>query len=99
MRARLLLLVLLVPAPASATVLWRGDFETGNIKQWTGSAYPRHITIVQTPVRNGKYAARTEVHSEDKWSNGLRRVELVYNPPRSTFQGSEHFYAWSMMQS
>ncbi len=91
--------LLLVAAPASATVVWRGDFETGTTKQWTSLLFGPHITVVGTPVRHGKFAARCEVHNEDKWGNGLRRVELSYTPTAATFENSERYYAFSVMQA
>ncbi len=99
MRIGIILAVLIAPATVSAAIVWRGDFETGDIKQWTSFSFPNHATVIQMPVRAGRYAGRTEVHSEDRWPNGLRRVEVVYNPPKNTFQDSERFYGWSMMQS
>lgn len=100
MRTALLLVAALgLARSASAEVIWRGDFETGNLRQWSSTLFGRHITVVTSPVRQGRYAARVELHDEDRWSNGLRRVELSYNPPRTGFQNSEHYYAWSIMQS
>ena len=46
---------------AVAEVLWRGDFETGNLKQWRGSAASNEaVKVVTDLVRAGKYAVRID---------------------------------------
>jgi hypothetical protein len=89
-------------APAHPGVVWRGDFETGDISQWnellnaTNTTPPR-VTIVGAPVRAGTHAGRIEVRNDNLWSNGLNRVELGHHPDPATFEGSDRYYAWSMM--
>lgn len=83
---------------ARASITWRGDFEVGNLSQWSDKIFPAQIRLVTTPAR-GAHAARIELHNEDRWPNGLRRVELGYIPASKTFEGSEHYYGWSMFPS
>jgi hypothetical protein len=89
-------LVLLFATPASATVLWRGDFETGDKSQWEGAqaASPDRLQIVTSPVRQGKYALRVEVRNGDFVSSG-NRAELVRTVRDK--EGDDRYYAWSTM--
>ena len=60
------LLVFLTSSGRSA-ITWRGDFETGNLSQWTAlqAKDPSRVTIRSDVVRQGRYAARFEVRSGD----------------------------------
>ena len=66
-------LALAFSTAASADVLWRGDYETGDLSQWAGvEGLTSRLTIVQSPVRQGKYALRTELHQGDFANSGTR---------------------------
>ena len=55
----LLALLFVSATTVSAEVIWRGDFETGDTKQWKGA--PKDgVTVVKDPVREGKYALRID---------------------------------------
>lgn len=85
-----------VASPAYATVLWRGDFETGDKSQWEGAQAqsPDRLQIVTSPVRQGKYALRVEVRPGDFVSSG-NRAELVRTVREK--EGDDRYYAWSTM--
>src|SRR5262249_6792888 len=92
----------LAASPARAAIVWRGDFETGDVGQWNellnaANTTPPRVTIVSKPVRDGAHAGRIEVRNDNLWSNGLNRVELGHHPDPSKFEGSERYYGWSMM--
>jgi hypothetical protein len=79
----------------SAEVIWRGDFETGDTKQWKGA--PRDgVTIVQDPVRAGKYALRIDgTNAARKGKHD--RIELQHQPePPGTAEGAERYFGWSV---
>lgn len=83
---------------ANAEVLWRGDFETGNLSQWgfvlNGTLGERkNIEVVGNPVAGGKNAARVTIHPDDLWSNGHNRVELKYDGKR-TRENETTFFSW-----
>lgn len=90
--------VLSLPVRAHAEVLWKGDFESGNLSQWSyvlnGTLNERNnIEIVNSPVVRGKNAARVTIHPDDLWSNGHNRVELKYDGKR-TGENETTFFSW-----
>src|SRR5262249_44755714 len=89
------LLALLLVSAASAEIIWRGDFETGDTKQWKGA--PKDgVTIVKDPVREGKYALRIDGTNAAKRGK-LDRIEFQHQPaPPGTAEGTERYFAWSV---
>ncbi|MBZ4415400.1 polysaccharide lyase [Myxococcus sp. RHSTA-1-4] len=95
---RLVALVLLLPAIASADVQWKGDFETGNISQWTRSQSVANsrLQVVTDVVREGRYALKATVRQGDDPINASgNRNELLYISQEKT--GSTWFYKWSTL--
>ena len=49
-----------------SSLIFTGDFETGNLEQWeTNQSCPSGVTVVTSPVRAGKYAAKFTVGDGD----------------------------------
>ena len=99
----IVLVISAVATSGSAGVGWRGDYETGNFSQWDGGVQEKvdgRATIVTSPVRQGKYAARYEVRPGDNnvagSGNGERTEALVLRGTRGR-EGDEQWYAWSTM--
>lgn len=95
---RLAALVLLVPSLASAEVVWKGDFETGNISQWTRSQSVSNsrLQVVTDMVREGRYALKATVRQgDDPIGASGHRNELLYISEEKT--GSTYFYKWSTL--
>ena len=87
--------LLCLSTEARASVVWRGDFETGDITQWDHyEGLGTRFTIVSSPVREGKYALRTELRQGDIASNGTRN-ELDYMLQQG--EGTDLYYSWSTM--
>ena len=87
--------VCLCAVQARASVVWRGDFETHDLSQWTSvDGLVSRLTVVTSPLRQGHYALRTELRSGDISSNGNRN-ELVRADALT--EGMEEYYAWSTM--
>lgn len=61
------------------TLLWNGNFETGNFSQYQDNPWdhqpPQEVTIVTSPVRVGGYAFRARINGTSE--NGQQRAELV----------------------
>ena len=83
------------PGKVAAAPRWRGDFETGDLSQWSYLLNPRGLAVVDAPVAEGRHAGRVEITARDLWPNGLNRVELQWKPPRATFaEGARSCFAW-----
>jgi hypothetical protein len=95
--AILLLMAVLPDLPVSAEVLWRGDFETGKLDQWRGTATRSDaVRVVSDLVRAGQYAVR--IDGTNSARQGERdRIELQHQPlPPGTEEGTERYFGWSL---
>ena len=85
----------------SAGVAWRGDYESQDLSQWECGVQEKvsgRATIVSSPVRQGRYAARYEVRPGDNnvaGSGSGERAEAL--SCRSFGEGEEQWWAWSTM--
>lgn len=93
------LLSVVLVSPFARAELWRGDFETGDVSQWTKlqSVSKDRIQIVQDPVQEGRYAARVVVRSGDNpiGASGNRN-ELVYTADEPA-DGEVRWYRWHVL--
>src|SRR5262245_27428354 len=91
-------MLLVGASTANAEVLWRGDFETGNIGQWTKAQQVAsdRLQIVNSPVRQGQHSLRVEVKQGDDPINASgNRAELVWMQPEN--EGNDRYYSWSTL--
>lgn len=91
------LAVLAAPA-AQAKVLWQGDFETGDVSQWTKqqSMGADRLEVVSDPVAQGRYALKARVlQGDDPINASGNRNELVQLTMEG--EGDERWYKWSTM--
>jgi hypothetical protein len=91
-----------LPDLSTGQVLWSGDFETGSFSQWSGAPQVKasdRATIVTSPVREGRYAARFEVKPGDRdvaGSGSGERSEIWLGVPETDgFEGVESWWTWS----
>lgn len=91
--------LLVLSTRAQAEVVWRGGFEPGDLSEWNEFTGPvdERVTIVDDPVRDGMLAARVEIRPGDLGNGDLNRVEMGYHPPGGWTEGTERYYAWSLM--
>lgn len=85
---------LLFSAPSFASELFRGDFETGNLSQWSSveSSNPSHIGVVTDPVAQGTYAMKVVLAPGDIIFSGTRNeVDDERDNPK---EGEERYYHW-----
>jgi hypothetical protein len=84
--------------PPSGNAVWRGDFETGDLSQFSRAQMVSadRLQVVSSPVHQGRYAVKVTVKQGDNpiGASGNRNelVRLTYEPA-----GSEYFYRWSTM--
>ena len=91
-------LALFVPFLAEASIVWKGDFETGNLSQYTEAwlVAPDRMQVVGAPAREGNKALKVTVRQGDNPVNASgNRNELF----RATYEpvGSEYYYKWSTL--
>jgi hypothetical protein len=80
---------------SASGIVWRGDFEPGNISQWTRAQQVSadRLQIVTSPVRQGRYALKATVRQgDDPINSSGNRNELVYMSREPV--GSEFYYRW-----
>lgn len=88
----------LVPFVASAGIVWRGDFESGDRSQYSGTQMVSadRLQVVTSPVAEGKYALKATVRQgDDPINSSGNRNELVYLGREAL--GSEYYYRWKVM--
>lgn len=94
----LLALSLAVPA-ASAKVIFKADFETGDLSQWSGTgtrgqnATPRNVQVVTDIVQEGKYAGKFTIHEDDVFNERQLRVQ-VGGPRITVEEGSDTYMSF-----
>jgi hypothetical protein len=98
-RAQLPLLVAtslsLAAPPVSAAVTWKADFETKDLKQFSGSTNAtkgtrQNIEFVSDPVQQGMVAGKFTIHEDDIFSSTQMRVQITRNGAR-TGEGQDVF--------
>ncbi|HYP90542.1 MAG TPA: polysaccharide lyase [Polyangiaceae bacterium] len=86
----------LLTGRAHAELLFHGDFETGDLKQWGYLLNEDGLSVVSEPVADGTHAGKVQITKDNLWSNGLNRVEVQYKPPAAQVSdGAESFYGYS----
>jgi hypothetical protein len=81
--------------PADAAIVQRLNYETGNLGQWTAvQALPGRASVVRSPVRQGRFAARFVVRPGDDpiGASGERSEVLALT---GEGEGVESWWAWS----
>lgn len=90
--------LVLLSSAASASVLWRGDYETGDLSQWTGiEGLTSRLTVVQSPAHQGRYALRTELRQGDMANSGTRNELTLATSQFQEVEGNDKWYAWGTL--
>jgi len=95
-------LVSVCPRSADAAVLWKGDFETGDVSQWDGS------TAIKTGDRNNLVFEGETVAEGAKAAKITLRDDIIFEPYNQsrvevkhvglhTLDGEDSYFAWSFM--
>ena len=94
-------LFFLLVCTASAEVLFKANFETGDLSEWskTGTrgqnATPRNIQVVSDIVQSGKYAGKFTIHEDDVFNAQQLRVQV--GGPRITIEeGSDTYMSFHL---
>ena len=89
---------------ATAEVLFKADFETGDLSQWsmTGTsgqnATPRNVQVVTDIVQSGKYAGKFTIHPDDVFNERQLRVQ-VGGPRVQVHEGSDTYMSFGLFMS
>jgi MYXO-CTERM domain-containing protein len=98
MRTLALFALISVSTAASANVLWRGDYETGDLSQWDKvDGLTSRLTVESSVVRQGSHALRVELHQGDVSSSGTRNEVVESDPAHYESEGNDRWYAWSTL--
>lgn len=88
-------------ALGSAKILFKADFETGDLSEWnqTGTrgqnASARNVQVVSDIVQQGKYAGKFTIHEDDVFNAGQLRVQ-VGGPKVTVEEGSDTYLSFYM---
>ncbi len=85
---------------SSASILWQGDFETGDISQWNTPINPAGLSVTSECVFDGKHAGKVRLTGDDaflwKGNKFLNRSEYHHRRAAgNTHEGKETFFAFS----
>jgi hypothetical protein len=96
--ARVVAGLCLMVLPARAELLWRGDFATGDLSQWTkveSRDERSRLRVVPDPDGGARRTLRVLVkHGDDPIGASGNRNEVVWRGD-ALAEGSERYYAWS----
>jgi len=83
------------PRPPSGTVLWSGDFDTGDLRQYDAvqGVEPDRITLSSSPLREGRFATKLTTFDTDTEITENPRSQLM--SAAQHFPGQEQFIGWS----
>jgi hypothetical protein len=90
-----------VGGPVSAKILFKADFETGDLSQFatTGvqgrNATARNVQVVSDIVAEGKFAAKFTIHEDDVFNAQQLRVQ-VGGPRITVGEGADTYMALSL---
>src|SRR5690349_16086714 len=89
---------LLAATPCFAAIQWSGDFESGNVSQYSGvqEVSSDRLEVVSDPVHQGKYALKVTVRQGDNPISASGNRNELFQEGR-TEEGTEAYYRWSTM--
>jgi len=100
-----LVLAFAINIPAQGKILWQGDFETGDMSQWSTPINPAGHSITENCVFDGKYAGKIKITGDESFlwhgNKALNRSEFHHrytasgNNEGNTHEGSDTFFAFS----
>lgn len=89
-----------VAIDAHTKVLWRGDFDTGDARQWNRPINPAGLSVVKGCSVDGAYAGKVRLSGDDAflWNGdkALNRSEFHHRmPDGATHEGRDTYFAFS----
>jgi hypothetical protein len=83
-----------------ASILWQGDFETGDMSQWNSPINPNGLVVTTECAFDGKHAGKVRLTGDDSFlwfgNKDLNRSEFHHRRPAgNTHEGKDTFFAFS----
>ncbi|HEY0706428.1 MAG TPA: heparin lyase I family protein [Polyangia bacterium] len=74
--------------PAAAAIIWKADFETGDLSQFSSltnatKGARKNIEVVTEGAQQGKNAGKVTIHPDDTFSSTQMRVQMNRSNPRT----------------
>jgi MYXO-CTERM domain-containing protein len=93
---------LVCASEAQAAVLWKGDFETGDLSQWDGTLLIKtgnrdNLVIESDSVADGTKAAKITLRNDIIFEPYHQSRVEVKHIGLHTLDGEDSYYAWSFM--
>ncbi len=91
--------VLFCALAAHSAILFRADFETGDLSQFANTGtrgqndIPRNVQVVSDVVKRGRYAAKFTIHPDDVFNERQLRVQ-VGGPRVTVSEGSDTYLSF-----
>lgn len=87
-------------ADLQAEILWQGNFESGDMSQWSSPINPAGLTVINSCSAEGKYAGKVRLTGADEFlwygNKDLNRSEFHHRgAPGSTSEGQDTFFGFS----
>lgn len=102
MMRTLITIFLILPAvnAAQATILWQGNFETGDVGQWHDAINPQGLSLISDCTFDGDYAGKVRITGEESFlwqgNKSLNRSEFQHRRRAgNTYEGKDTFFAFS----
>src|SRR6478735_4216762 len=92
-------ILLCVFESASAKVIFKADFETGDLSEWSKTGIrgqnvtSRNVQVVTDIVQEGKYAGKFTIHEDDVFNAQQLRVQLG-GPKITVDEGSDTYMSF-----
>jgi hypothetical protein len=87
------------PGPVTGSVKFNGDFESGDLSQWSGvqRVAADRLTTVESLARQGRYAGRVEIRGGDPLLYTGQRSELLWGQDSNLTlkSGDDYYFGWS----
>ncbi|HSC68051.1 MAG TPA: heparin lyase I family protein, partial [Cellvibrio sp.] len=95
-----LVTALVISSHTQASILWQGNFETGDIQQWDTPINPAGLSVTSACVFDGKYAGKVRLTGDESflWNGNkqLNRSEFHHRRTAGeTYEGKDTFFAFS----
>lgn len=96
----IIVFIVLTTNAAKASILWQGNFESGDIGQWYEAINPHGISLISGCTFDGQYAGKVRITGDESFlwrgNKELNRSEFHHrHKAGNTLEGRDTFFAFS----